>query len=132
MASDPFVRSSLVDPGRRKTYSGRVSACGYIPVAEPGNAGITAADGSPAVHIPSLITGQLGSLLVTFLEPPLKKLNLATVRGVGVFPVYMLLHGGVWSTGRTLLLGDAARAMPPQGESTGVAIEGAMVLAHVF
>lgn len=74
-----FVRSSLVDPDRRKTYSGRATAYGFIPVSKPGDAGIAAADGSPAVSVSTLVTGQLGSLLVTFFEPSLRKLYLATV-----------------------------------------------------
>jgi len=173
-----FVRSSLVDPTRQKTYSGRATAYGFVPVSESGNAGITAADGSPAVNISTLVSGQLGSLLLTFFEPSLKKLYLANVvaqpekqdwldgkratgedqealqqdflrrfRGgklVGLedavkrceewvsFPVYMLPPGGVWSKGRALLLGDAAHAMPPQGESTGIAIEDGMLLARVL
>ena len=74
-----FVRSSVVEPDRQKTYSGRATAYGYIPIENPGDAGITAADGSPAVTVSSLVTAQLGSLLITFFEPSLKKLYLATV-----------------------------------------------------
>ncbi|PNY23981.1 Salicylate hydroxylase [Tolypocladium capitatum] len=48
------------------------------------------------------------------------------------FPIYMLPPGGTWANGRALLLGDAAHAMPPQGEGTGVAIEDGVLLAHVL
>ncbi len=74
-----FVRSSLVDSGRTKTYSGRATAYGFIPVAKAGDAGIAAADGSPAVDVSTLVTAQLGSLLVTFFEPARERLYLATV-----------------------------------------------------
>ncbi|OAA69007.1 salicylate hydroxylase [Cordyceps fumosorosea ARSEF 2679] len=48
------------------------------------------------------------------------------------YPVRMLPDGGAWSEGHVLLLGDAAHAMPPQGESTGVAIEDGVLVAHVL
>ena len=74
-----FVRTAFVDPDRKKTYSGRATAYGYLPVPQPGVAGITAADGSPAVRVTTMVTGQLGSLLVTYFEPSLRTLFLATV-----------------------------------------------------
>ncbi|KAI1270487.1 hypothetical protein F5Y18DRAFT_368455 [Xylariaceae sp. FL1019] len=49
-----------------------------------------------------------------------------------LYPVYMLPGGGKWFRGRVIILGDAAHAMPPQGESTGIAIEDGVLLAHVF
>ncbi|RKL13836.1 hypothetical protein BFJ70_g15843 [Fusarium oxysporum] len=48
------------------------------------------------------------------------------------YPVYMLPPEGRWSKGGVFLLGDAAHAMPPQGESTGIAIEGGVLFAHVL
>ncbi|KAL1866972.1 hypothetical protein VTK73DRAFT_4441 [Phialemonium thermophilum] len=49
-----------------------------------------------------------------------------------LFPVYQLPPGGRWSQGRVALLGDAAHAMPPQGESTGVAIEDGVLMARIL
>ncbi|KUJ12998.1 FAD/NAD(P)-binding domain-containing protein [Mollisia scopiformis] len=48
------------------------------------------------------------------------------------YPVYTLRAGGRWSRGRVLLLGDAAHCMPPQGESTRLAIEDGILFARVF
>ncbi|KHN97901.1 salicylate hydroxylase [Metarhizium album ARSEF 1941] len=48
------------------------------------------------------------------------------------FPVYMLPPEGRWCSGRAILIGDAAHAMPPQGEGTGVAIEDGVLLACVL
>ncbi|KAH6714827.1 hypothetical protein BKA61DRAFT_642940 [Leptodontidium sp. MPI-SDFR-AT-0119] len=47
------------------------------------------------------------------------------------YPVYKLGPRGIWSRGRVLLLGDAAHGMPPQGESTGLAIEDSVLFARV-
>jgi len=67
-----------------------------------------------------------------------------------VYPVYKLPPGGVWCKDRVLLLGDAAHAvsqlfmryyfhmsangvkMPPQGESTGFAIEDALLFSRIM
>ncbi|KAK1765844.1 FAD/NAD(P)-binding domain-containing protein [Phialemonium atrogriseum] len=49
-----------------------------------------------------------------------------------LFPVYQLPPQGRWSRGRVILLGDAAHAMPPQGESTGVAIEDGVLIARIL
>ncbi|KAH7014617.1 uncharacterized protein B0I36DRAFT_278542 [Microdochium trichocladiopsis] len=176
-----FVRSSFVEPGREKMFSGRVGAYGYVDVTTPGDAELVRADGAPAVGDTTMISGRAGHLLVTFFDKPRARLYLAAVlhraqdrkseearegwRVVGsdkqglkrdilalfsggqvkgleglldrceewyFFPVYMLPPRGVWSKGRVLLLGDAAHAMPPQGESTGIAIEDGVLFAHVF
>lgn len=57
------------------------------------------------------------------------------IREVGdlcLYPVHILGPGGKWSRGKVMLLGDAAHAMPPQGESTGIAIEDAVLLSHLL
>ncbi|KAK3323001.1 hypothetical protein B0H66DRAFT_602413 [Apodospora peruviana] len=174
------VKSTVVDPGRKKEYSGRAAAYGYVRLDEPGETGVMMADGTPAIRDSSMVMGARGTLLMTFFEPSRTRVYVAGVisapeeevaaaedgrKAVGrdkeslkrdmlrrfegggftgleelvakcqewfFFPVYMLPNGGVWSKGRVLLLGDAAHAMPPQGESTGVAIEDGVLLAHVF
>ncbi|KPI38026.1 uncharacterized protein AB675_1201 [Cyphellophora attinorum] len=57
---------------------------------------------------------------------------LSRVEGWFMWPVYMVENGGAgrWSRGRAMLLGDAAHAMPPQGESTGIVIEHGVLFAR--
>ncbi|KXL48207.1 hypothetical protein M433DRAFT_130580 [Acidomyces richmondensis BFW] len=47
-----------------------------------------------------------------------------------LWPVYTLSKHGKWSTDRVMLLGDAAHAMPPQGESTGIVFEDTVLFAR--
>ncbi|KPI35182.1 uncharacterized protein AB675_10123 [Cyphellophora attinorum] len=63
--------------------------------------------------------------------PGVSKLVKAS-HGWSLWPVYTLPPKGTWSTKRTILIGDAAHAMPPQGESAGIALEDSIVLGRVF
>ncbi|KIW06084.1 uncharacterized protein PV09_03255 [Verruconis gallopava] len=47
-----------------------------------------------------------------------------------LWPVFTLSKEGKWATNRTMLLGDAAHAMPPQGESTGIVFEDTVLFAR--
>jgi salicylate hydroxylase len=47
-----------------------------------------------------------------------------------LWPVYTLSKDGKWFTNRCMLLGDAAHAMPPQGESTGVVFEDTVIFSR--
>jgi len=47
-----------------------------------------------------------------------------------MWPVFTLPPGGKWATDRTMLLGDAAHAMPPQGEATGIVLEDTVLFAR--
>lgn len=47
-----------------------------------------------------------------------------------MWPVFTLPAGGRWATDRTMLLGDAAHAMPPQGEATGIVLEDTVLFAR--
>jgi len=48
------------------------------------------------------------------------------------YPVYVLSPRGKWSSERAMLLGDAAHAMPPNGESVGHALEDVTLLARIL
>ena len=51
-----------------------------------------------------------------------------------LYPVYKLPPRGTWAGqySRVMLLGDAAHAMPPQGESTGIALEDTVIYARLM
>ncbi|KAF5546761.1 salicylate hydroxylase [Fusarium napiforme] len=172
-----FVRSTVVDRERKKTYSGRAIAYGYVDSDSTGQVGVTTLDEKSILRDSTMIQGQHGSFLITHFEPSREKVYalaimpmaenqdaregwkalgedkvtlkmdiVARFKGGSInglesminksdwyfYPVYMLPPEGRWSKGRVLLLGDAAHAMPPQGESTGIAIEDGVLFAHVL
>ncbi|KAH7067469.1 hypothetical protein BKA63DRAFT_536919 [Paraphoma chrysanthemicola] len=51
---------------------------------------------------------------------------------LALYPIFKLSDNGRWTSGRMLLLGDAAHAMPPQGESAGLALEDVVLLSRVL
>ncbi|KAI9770499.1 MAG: hypothetical protein M1839_003180 [Geoglossum umbratile] len=49
-----------------------------------------------------------------------------------LFPVFALGMGGKWWRGRAILVGDAAHAMPPQGQSVGICLDDAILLSRLL
>ncbi|KAF9887345.1 hypothetical protein FE257_010340 [Aspergillus nanangensis] len=49
-----------------------------------------------------------------------------------LYPVYQVKPGGRWHTDRTLLLGDAAHAMPPRDESAAYALDDAILFSRIL
>jgi 2-polyprenyl-6-methoxyphenol hydroxylase-like FAD-dependent oxidoreductase len=58
---------------------------------------------------------------------------ISNTTAVKFYPIYKLPTGGRWYKGRTLLLGDAAHAMPPHaGQGVSMAFEDAFLLARLL
>ncbi|KIX01084.1 uncharacterized protein Z518_10150 [Rhinocladiella mackenziei CBS 650.93] len=84
------------------------------------------ARGSEQDWIKQDVKSRYGNSAIGFLDPLIDSTDHWTL-----YPVYKLAPKGKWSSSRTILLGDAAHAMPPQGESTGYALEDAILFARV-
>ncbi|KAH8891249.1 FAD/NAD(P)-binding domain-containing protein [Thozetella sp. PMI_491] len=116
---------SFYEPTRSKIFTGSV-----MPHAEPNG---DLRDGWKAIG------ADLEEVKKHFYEQTLKE---DKVRGLSeamdnvqewqFWPIYTLNPGGTWALGRAILLGEAAHAMPVQGESIGIAIEDGILLAREF
>ncbi|KAJ5542725.1 hypothetical protein N7535_005149 [Penicillium sp. DV-2018c] len=49
-----------------------------------------------------------------------------------LYPVYQVRPGGRWCMNRTILLGDAAHAMPPRDESAAYALDDAILFSRIL
>ncbi|OIW32023.1 FAD/NAD(P)-binding domain-containing protein [Coniochaeta ligniaria NRRL 30616] len=83
--------------------------------------------GADKAYVEGEVRRRYGSSSVAGLAELLERVD-----GWSLYPVYTLPPGGRWSRGRVLLLGDAAHAMAPMGESIGVAIEDGALIARVL
>ncbi|KAL9570952.1 hypothetical protein ACKAV7_005289 [Fusarium commune] len=109
------------EPSREKVY-----ALAIIPMAENQEA----REGWKALEEDKVTLKR--DIAARFEKGSIKGLELINESDWYFYPVYMLPPEGRWSKGRVLLLGEAAHAMLPQGESTGIAIEDGVLFAHVL
>jgi len=73
------------------------------------------------------VRNRFGNSAIKFLDPLIEATDHWTL-----YPVYKLAPRGSWASKRAILLGDAAHAMPPQGESTAYALEDAILFARIL
>ncbi|ETI26615.1 hypothetical protein G647_10376 [Cladophialophora carrionii CBS 160.54] len=85
------------------------------------------ARGSEQDKIRQNVKGRFGNSAIGFLNSLIDATDHWTL-----YPVFSLAPRGKWCTTRAMLLGDAAHAMPPQGESTGYALEDAILFARAM
>jgi len=83
------------------------------------------AAGADAKKIRADIMDRFGDAKIPSIKPLIEK-----TEDFFLWPVFTLSKHGKWSTERVMLLGDAAHAMPPQGESTGIVFEDTVLFSR--
>lgn len=83
------------------------------------------AAGADAKKIRADIMDRFGDAKIPSIKPLIEK-----TEDFYLWPVFTLSKHGKWSTERVMLLGDAAHAMPPQGESTGIVFEDTVLFSR--
>ncbi|KAF2740092.1 putative salicylate hydroxylase [Polyplosphaeria fusca] len=113
---------SYADPAHRRLYVSAVMATADVGSREGWTVKRREQDALKAD-----LVRRFGHPSLPFFETILQKLEAITL-----YPVYKLSESGVWSSGKMILVGDAAHAMPPQGESVGLALEDVILLSRIL
>lgn len=129
--------ASYTDPERKRVYLGSV-----METAEQASKEGWKARGADYEATAREIKRRYGGCAIPCIPQLLEK-----VEDYIFYPVYRLAPEGIWSRGKVILLGDAAHGvsstiminnlkltrvqMPPQGESTGLAIEDSVLFGRV-
>ncbi|OCK84990.1 FAD/NAD(P)-binding domain-containing protein [Lepidopterella palustris CBS 459.81] len=113
--------TSYCDAEKSRLYVGAV-----METADVGSREGWAVRGENQEALRKELVRRFGGSSMPYLEDVVEKVDSFTL-----FPVYKLPTGGVWRSGRIMLLGDAAHAMPPQGESVGLALEDVVLLSRL-
>ncbi|KAK8104812.1 uncharacterized protein PG998_011845 [Apiospora kogelbergensis] len=138
------TRLKHVDPARKETYTGVCNAFGFARVPK-GSSTMESVYVGALMSVPDIGTGRDGwkqvgadaektraDILRRFGDSkiPCVRPLIEMAEDFYLWPVFTLSKDGQWSTGRCMLLGDAAHAMPPQGESTGIVFEDTVVFSR--
>ncbi|QIX01466.1 hypothetical protein AMS68_006983 [Peltaster fructicola] len=81
--------------------------------------------GADAEKVRADILDRFGDAKIPCIKPLIEK-----AEDFYLWPVYTLSKTGKWYTDRVMLIGDAAHAMPPQGESTGIVFEDTVLFSR--
>lgn len=76
------ARTLYVEPGRRKFYTGKVGAAGWVRPKIPGKLDVFKADGTLAVRDVTMLSARRGTILMAFCEPARAVCNVVAVMAV--------------------------------------------------
>ncbi|CAK3955293.1 6-hydroxynicotinate 3-monooxygenase [Lecanosticta acicola] len=98
---------------------------GLMQVPDVGSRDGWKSEGADAEKTRQRLMDRFGDAQIPCIKPLIEQ-----AQDFFLWPVYTLTKHGKWSTDRVMLLGDAAHAMPPQGESTGIVFEDTVLFSR--
>ncbi|KAH0845443.1 putative salicylate hydroxylase [Fonsecaea pedrosoi] len=116
------LMTTYYEPTRKKQFVAAITETADVASREG-----WLARGAEQERIKQDIKSRFGGGALKFLDPIISATDHWTL-----YPVYQLAPRGNWCSKHTILLGDAAHAMSPQGESTAYALEDAILFARVL
>ncbi|OQV03491.1 FAD binding domain-containing protein [Cladophialophora immunda] len=116
------LMTTYYEPTRKKQFVAAITETADVASREG-----WLARGMEQKRIEEDVKSRFGGGAIEFLDPLISATDHWTL-----YPVYNLAPRGNWCSKRSMLLGDAAHAMPPQGESTAYALEDAILFARAM
>ncbi|KXS95055.1 hypothetical protein AC578_3885 [Pseudocercospora eumusae] len=120
-----FARRGMLLSSFHSSKADSVYVGGLMQVPDVGSRDGWKAVGGEAEKTRAQLLDRFGDAKIPCIVPLIKK-----AQDFFLWPVYTLSKDGKWSTDRVMLLGDAAHAMPPQGESTGIVFEDTVLFSR--
>ncbi|KAF2485489.1 hypothetical protein BDY17DRAFT_322325 [Neohortaea acidophila] len=115
-----MLLTSYFQPDPTMVYVG-----GLMQVKDIGSRDGWKAVGADAEKTRAELLDRFGDAKIPCIVPLIEK-----TQDFYLWPVFTLSKHGKWATDRVMLLGDAAHAMPPQGESTGIVFEDTVLFSR--
>ncbi|WPG98978.1 Hypothetical protein R9X50_00178000 [Acrodontium crateriforme] len=120
-----FARRGMLLTSYHSSAADSVYVGGLMQVEDVGSRDGWKAVGADAEKTRQELLNRFGDAKIPCIVPLIQK-----AQDFYLWPVFTLSKEGKWSTDRVMLLGDAAHAMPPQGESTGIVFEDTVLFAR--
>ncbi|KAF2716663.1 FAD/NAD(P)-binding domain-containing protein [Polychaeton citri CBS 116435] len=120
-----FARRGMLLTSYHSSTKDSVYVGALMEVADIGSRDGWKQVGADAEKTRSDILDRFGDAKIPCIKPLIEQ-----AQDFYLWPVFTLSKHGKWSTDRVMLLGDAAHAMPPQGESTGIVFEDTVIFSR--
>ncbi|KAI6810592.1 FAD/NAD(P)-binding domain-containing protein [Hortaea werneckii] len=120
-----FARRGMLLTSYHSSKGDSVYVGGLMQVPDVGSRDGWKSVGADADKTRGQLMERFGDAKIPCIKPLIEK-----AQDFFLWPVYTLSKHGKWSTNRVMLLGDAAHAMPPQGESTGIVFEDTVLFSR--
>ncbi|USW47325.1 Putative FAD-binding domain, FAD/NAD(P)-binding domain superfamily [Septoria linicola] len=120
-----FARRGMLLTSFHSSEAKSVYVGGLMQVEDIGSRDGWKSVGADAERTRSQLLERFGDAVIPCIKPLIEK-----AEDFFLWPVFTLSKEGKWSTDRVMLLGDAAHAMPPQGESTGIVFEDTVLFSR--
>ncbi|KAK4579887.1 hypothetical protein LTR86_000088 [Recurvomyces mirabilis] len=120
-----FARRGMLLTSYHSSKMDSIYVGGLMQVEDVGSRDGWKSVGADAEKVRNQLLERFGDSKIPCIVPLIEK-----AQDFFLWPVYTLSKHGKWSTDRVMLLGDAAHAMPPQGESTGIVFEDTVLFSR--